>query len=68
MISIQARAALHEVLLQAALRAERTQSERLSDARAKAMASHFDSDIQLNRVPFNPTESGVNHERADNRS
>jgi hypothetical protein len=51
MISTQARAALHEVLLQAALRGERAKAESLLDGRANAMARRFDSEISIHRVP-----------------
>lgn len=41
-ISTQARSALHEVLLQAAIRAERVNAERSSEQRARDLAQRMD--------------------------
>lgn len=65
MMGTQARAALHEVLLQAALRGERAKTERLMDNRARAMAQRFDSEISIHRVPSTPSPKDARDERAD---
>lgn len=44
-------AGLHEVLLNAALRAERIKADRIADQRARELAQHNDRYAELNRVP-----------------
>lgn len=51
MISTQAKAALNEVLLQAAIRAERINAARTSEQRASDLAKRMDTQSVTHRVP-----------------
>lgn len=56
MISTQAKAALHEVLLQAAIRAERVNAAKTSEQRASDLAKRMDTQSVTHRVPSTPDQ------------